>query len=111
MIEAFVFCDACVEVFHQLRFGGDHGAGFVLQGLEGVAEDLEERTVLVSHEWNVLEQLFFSVSNSMMPAIEERGYGQFVVTIPTDRGRGIGEYGRTGTGEQGSRDLGAGTRD
>jgi hypothetical protein len=107
-IEAFVFGDASVEVFQELRFGGDHGTGFVLQGLEGVAEDLEERSVLVSHGWNVLEQLVFSVCNSMMPAIADRRYGQFVVTIPTDRGRGIGEYGKAGNerGTKGTRELG-----
>lgn len=97
-----MFCDAGVEVFHQLRFGGDHGTWFVLEGLECIAEDLEERTVLMSHEWNVLEELVFSVSNLMMPAIVERGYGQFVVTIPTDRGKGY--RGRRKGRERGIRD-------
>ena len=99
-----MFCDAFVEIFHQLRFGGDHGAGFVLQGLEGVAEDLEERTVLMSHEWNVLGQLVFFGSKLMMPAIGSRGYSQFVVTIPTDRERRIGEYGRGREQRSGNRD-------
>jgi len=36
----------------------------------------------------------------MMPAIGSRGYSQFVVTIPTDRERGIGEYGRGRDQEQ-----------
>jgi len=68
-VQAFVFSDPVAEVFHQFRFGWDHGARLILQSSKGFAEDLYKRTIMVAHAGNFLQQLSFLVSKSIMPAV------------------------------------------
>ena len=56
-VQAFVLSDPIAKVFHQFRFGRDHGTGLVLQRLESLAKDIEKWPVVVTHERKSPEQL------------------------------------------------------